>query len=140
MMRWCWAPCCAVVLSAVTLAQHQPQSAVRGTAQFDKSVIVSGLANPWELAWGPDDMLWVTERSGRRITRVHPATGERGVALTLGEASATGGQDGVLGMALHPELLRGTGNDYVYRALSVHRGDGHARGSRGATGRPAGQR
>jgi PQQ-dependent dehydrogenase (s-GDH family) len=118
MMRWCWAPWCAVVLSAVTLAQHPPQSAVRGTAQFDKSVIVSDLANPWELAWGPDDMLWVTERSGRRITRVHPATGERRVALTLGEASATGGQDGVLGMALHPELLRGTGNDYVYVAYT----------------------
>ena len=118
MMRWRWAPWCAVALSAVTLAQHPPQSVVRGTAQFDKSVIVSGLGNPWELAWGPDDMLWVTERSGRRITRVHPATGERRVALTIDEASAPGGQDGVLGMALHPELLRGTGNDYVYVAYT----------------------
>ena len=118
MMRWCWPLWCAVVLSAVTLAQHPPQSVVRGTEQFDKSVLASGLANPWELAWGPDDMLWVTERSGRRITRVHPATGERHVALTLGEASAPGGQDGVLGMALHPELLRGTGHEYVYVAYT----------------------
>jgi glucose/arabinose dehydrogenase len=75
MMRWGWPLSCAVVLSAVTLAQHPPQSVVRGTAQFDKSVLVSGLGDPWELAWGPDDMLWVTERSGKRITRVHPATG-----------------------------------------------------------------
>jgi PQQ-dependent dehydrogenase (s-GDH family) len=118
MMGWSWALWCAVMLSALAWAQYPPQSAVRGTARFDKSVIVSGLANPWELAWGPDDRLWVTERSGRRITRVHPATGERRVALTLGDASATGGQDGVLGMALHPELLRGTGNDYVYVAYT----------------------
>ena len=106
------------MLSVVMLAQHPPASVVRGTEQFDKLVIVSGLANPWELAWGPDDMLWVTERSGRQITRVHPATGERRVAVTVDEASAPGGQDGVLGMALHPELLRGTGNDYVYVAYT----------------------
>lgn len=100
------------------MAQHPPESAVRGTAQFEKSVVAAGLANPWEIAWGPDGMLWVTERTGRRITRVHPATGERRVALTVEEASAPGGQDGVLGMALHPELLRGTGNDYVYLAYT----------------------
>src|SRR5690606_23500986 len=63
-------------------------------------------------------MLWVTERTGKRITRIHPVTGERKVAITLDEASAPGGQDGVLGMALHPELLKSTGNDYVYVAYT----------------------
>ena len=32
--------------------------------------------------------------------------------------SAPGGQDGLLGLALHPELLKGTGNDYVYTAYT----------------------
>src|SRR5262249_46269002 len=36
------------------------------------------------------------------------------VAITIDEVSAPGAQDGLLGMALHPDLLRGTGNDYVY--------------------------
>ena len=31
---------------------------------------------------------------------------------------APGGQDGLLGLALHPELLKGTGNDYVYTAYT----------------------
>ena len=34
------------------------------------------------------------------------------------EVSAPGSQDGLLGMALHPELLQGTGNDYVYAAYT----------------------
>jgi PQQ-dependent dehydrogenase (s-GDH family) len=114
---------CAIAVSALALAQHGPESVVRGAKQFEKAVIVSGLANPWELTWGPDDRLWVTERSGRRITRIDVTTGERHVAVTLEEASAPGGQDGVLGMALHPELLRGSGHDYVYVAYTyVDRG------------------
>ena len=79
---------------------------------------MSGLANPWEVTWGPDGKLWVTERSGKRITRVDPATGQRTFATTIYEVSAPGGQDGLLGMALHPELLKGTGQDYVYVAYT----------------------
>src|ERR1700712_1106923 len=99
-------------------AQHEPESAIRGTKQFRKHEVVSGLAGPWELTWGPDGKLWVTERSGKRVTRVDPATGERTIAITIDEVSAPGGQDGLLGMALHPELLKGTGNDYVYLAYT----------------------
>ena len=28
-----------------------------GTKQFRKSVVVSGLAGPWEVTWGPDETL-----------------------------------------------------------------------------------
>ena len=99
-------------------AQDGPNSVLPGTKQFRKTVLVSGLAGPWELTWGPDNMLWVTERSGKRVTRVDPASGERSVAITIAEVSAPGSQDGLLGMALHPELLRGSGNDYVYVAYT----------------------
>ena len=86
--------------------------------RFRKTVVVSGLAGPWEVTWGPDNRLWVTERTGKRITLVDPATGERKTAITIAEVSAPGGQDGLLGMALHPELLRGTGKDFVYAAYT----------------------
>jgi PQQ-dependent dehydrogenase (s-GDH family) len=99
-------------------AQDGPETVLRGTKQFRKSVVVSGLAGPWEVTWGPDAKLWVTERTGKRVTRIDPATGERNVAITISEVSAPGGQDGLLGMALHPELLKGTGNDYVYIAYT----------------------
>ena len=104
--------------AGLALAQDGPDSVIRGTKQFRKRVLISGLAGPWELTWGPDKMLWVTERTGKRIIRVDPATGERHVAITIDEVSAPGGQDGLLGMVLHPELGTGTGNDFVYVAYT----------------------
>src|SRR3954453_23084864 len=108
---------CVAFFGAVS-AQDSPDSVMRGTKQFHKKVLVSGLEGPWEISWGPDNMLWVTERTGKRVTRINPGTGERSVAVTIAEVSAPGGQDGLLGMALHPELLKGTGNDYVYVAYT----------------------
>jgi PQQ-dependent dehydrogenase (s-GDH family) len=104
--------------SGSVLAQDGPDSVLRGTKQFSRKVVISGLDGPWELTWGPDRMLWVTERTGKRVTRVDPATGKSTVAITIDEVSAPGGQDGLLGMALHPDLLKGTGNDYVYIAYT----------------------
>jgi PQQ-dependent dehydrogenase (s-GDH family) len=108
----------AFLILGLGLAQDGPETVTRGTKQFRKSVLVSGLAGPWELTWGPDSMLWVTERTGKRITRIDPASGKGSVAITIDEVSAPGGQDGLLGMALHPELLANTGNNYVYAAYT----------------------
>src|SRR5436190_2222775 len=111
-----------VVLASVAFfvisAQNGPDSVTRGMKRFDKKVVVSGLAGPWELAWGPDNMLWVTERTGKRVTRIDPTTGDRTVAITIDEVSAPGGQDGLLGMAFDPDLLKGTGSAYVYVAYT----------------------
>src|SRR5205823_10071230 len=106
----------SLMFVGLALAQDGPESVLRGTKQFRKSVLVSGLAGPWELTWGPDNMLWVTERTGKRVTRIDPFTGERSIAITIDEVSAPGSQDGLLGMALHPELLKG--NNYVYVAYT----------------------
>jgi PQQ-dependent dehydrogenase (s-GDH family) len=105
-------------LSGWVWAQNPPETALRGTKRFRKRVVTSRLAGPWEITWGPDNMLWVTERTGKRIIRVDPATGARRTAITLQDVSAPGGQDGLLGLALHPELLKGTGNDFVYAAYT----------------------
>jgi PQQ-dependent dehydrogenase (s-GDH family) len=77
-------------------------------------VVASGLQNPWEVTWGPDNMLWVTERTGKRVTRIDPSNGARSVAIQIDEISAPGGQEGMLGLAMHPELLKGSGKDFVY--------------------------
>jgi PQQ-dependent dehydrogenase (s-GDH family) len=102
----------------VISAQDGPESVTLGTKQFRKKVLVTGLAEPWELTWGPDNMLWVTERTGKRVTRIDPASGERSVAITIAETTSAGGPDGLWGMALHPELLKGTGNDFIYVAYT----------------------
>lgn len=93
-------------MSPVAVEQGDP-------SLFSMRVLTTGLGNPWSVRWGPDDHLWVTERTEGRVARVHPVTGAKMVVLTL-EGVVTGPQQGLLGLVLHPELLQGTGNDYVY--------------------------
>src|SRR5687767_15846907 len=87
---------------------------------FTFRVVASGLSMPWEVVAGPDDHLWVTERTGRRVIRVHPGTGAVTPALIVDESYDPGASwhEGVLGLALHPDLLRSVGSDYVYVAYT----------------------
>jgi PQQ-dependent dehydrogenase (s-GDH family) len=89
-----------------------------GGPAFDLRVVTLGLFAPHEITWGPDNWLWLTERVGRRILRIEPASAARATVVTVDDAIQTAGQDGVMGLALHPELLQGTGNDYVYVAYT----------------------
>jgi PQQ-dependent dehydrogenase (s-GDH family) len=86
---------------------------------FSSRTLATGLENPWEITWGPDDMLWVTEKSAGRVTRVSPADGTKTTAVTIGDVLATpNSQDGLLGMALHPGLLKPGADQYVYVAYT----------------------
>jgi PQQ-dependent dehydrogenase (s-GDH family) len=107
-----------VTASALGLAQGGPETVRPETKRFDMRVVTTGLDNPWEVTWGPDGALWVTERSALRITRVDPQTGEKRVAASVRHLASATGPGGVLGMALHPQLLRGTGHDEVYVAMT----------------------
>jgi len=107
-----------VAATALTFAQPESPSLRNGTKRFAMRVVTAGLADPWEVAWGPDGMLWVTERPALRITRVDPTTGAHHVAATLDGTATAAGSGGVLGMALHPQLLRHTGHDEVYVAVT----------------------
>jgi PQQ-dependent dehydrogenase (s-GDH family) len=84
---------------------------------FAKRVVANGLREPFQIIWGPDDRLWVTERTAGRVTRVQPADGTKMPALTIPNL-LTDGPGGLLGMALDPGLLKGTGNDFVYLAYT----------------------
>lgn len=55
----------------------------------------------------------MTERTSGEITRIDPANGAQQVLVAI-EDVHIGPQHGLLGLALHPELMQGTGNDYVY--------------------------
>src|SRR5439155_16239790 len=103
----------ASVLRARGTTQGTPASAER----FVKRVVTTGLANPFQVVWGPDDYLWVTERTAGRVTRVLPSDGSTTLAVTIGDVLADG-PGGLLGMALDPGLLKGTGNDHVYVAYT----------------------
>jgi glucose/arabinose dehydrogenase len=80
-----------------------------GTSTVTASVLATNLDIVWELAWGPDNFLWMTERSGR-ISRVNPTTGQILPLLTLPDVTPTG-ESGLLGMVLHPQFAT---SPYVY--------------------------
>jgi PQQ-dependent dehydrogenase (s-GDH family) len=80
--------------------------------RFTSRVVASGFEDPWEVTYGPDGRLWITERVGKRDERVDPANGTRKVAITIDDVQQKLAQDGLLGLALHPQLLRGS--NYVY--------------------------
>jgi PQQ-dependent dehydrogenase (s-GDH family) len=105
------------------------QDAVPGAEPFAMRVVASGLENPWQMRWGPDGRLWVTERSGKRVVRINPADGSRTVALTIDDSLQRHSQDGVLGLALHSDLLKNRGADFVYVALThdIDPGEAEAR-------------
>ena len=70
-------------------------------AGFRVDTLVSGLDTPWEIAWGPDDMIWVTERGGT-LRRVDP---DSGLAASVESVEVTEiGESGLLGMAFHPDF------------------------------------
>ncbi len=78
----------------------------------------NSLNTPWEVIYGPDSMLWITERAARRVVRIHPNTAERDELVSISEAYQASTQDGLLGMALHPDLGKGLGSDFVYLAYT----------------------
>ncbi|RZM20221.1 MAG: T9SS type A sorting domain-containing protein, partial [Pedobacter sp.] len=77
--------------------------------------------HPFAMVMGPDDSLWLTERRGY-VMKVSVQNGGKHQLLdirSLVKFTTSGSsikQDGMFGIALHPELNKGTGNDFVYVA------------------------
>ncbi len=80
----------------------------------DTSTVIYGLDIPWEIQWGHDNHLWVTERFGR-VSRVDPATGAQDVILDISDQVIQSGESGLLGMELHPDF---DNNPFVYLAYT----------------------
>ncbi|MDP5077053.1 MAG: PQQ-dependent sugar dehydrogenase, partial [Nonlabens sp.] len=90
------------------------------------------VSNPYDIEVGPDGWLWVTERAsrngnvdnGERLVRINPTTGVKTTMLDLtGEVFSSAGQDGLMGMAIHPALYANpatTVNNYVYLAYTYY--------------------
>ncbi|WP_171840246.1 PQQ-dependent sugar dehydrogenase, partial [Listeria monocytogenes] len=64
--------------------------------------VISKLDIPWEIIWGPDNWIWMTEMGGR-VSRVNPETGEQKLLLQVPGIYAIH-EAGLHGMALHPNF------------------------------------
>ncbi|MEP7254262.1 MAG: PQQ-dependent sugar dehydrogenase [Ferruginibacter sp.] len=65
--------------------------------------VKSGLNYPWEILWGKDDHIWMTERGGR-ISKIDPKTGNSIFSSTINEVVSRN-EGGLLGMVQHPDFL-----------------------------------
>ncbi len=86
---------------------------IGGNETFTMRTIIANQRMPHDLVYGPDGNVWYTERFAGTVSFVNPITSVKRVVLTLGSAMVrTGGQDGLMGLALHPQFL--LGSPYVY--------------------------
>lgn len=87
----------------------QPSTVTVGNTTLDVRVVIQGTnANngvdiPWEIQWGPDDYIWMTERYGR-VSRLNPETGVRTTILDLTTTVYDNSESGLLGLQLHPDF------------------------------------
>ncbi|MDQ8006445.1 MAG: PQQ-dependent sugar dehydrogenase [Pedobacter sp.] len=77
--------------------------------ELKTKVLVSNLTLPWELVYGPDNLIWFTEKSGK-ISRINPSNSQVTALHTISEVRVQG-EGGLLGMALHPNF---SVNPFVY--------------------------
>lgn len=97
---------------------------------FTRSVLPGNLDFPWEIIYGPDDMLWISE-SGGLVSRVDPNTGERTVIFQAAdyypgspsETADCGANIGAntYGMALHQDFAN-EDSAWVYLFYSYNNG------------------
>jgi len=80
-------------------------------------IVKSGLDHPWEIIWGPDDHIWMTERDGK-ISRVDPSSGDVSLSFTVPDAQSNN-EGGLLGMALHPDFAQ---NGFLYIVYDYNNG------------------
>lgn len=87
------------------------------------------LKSAWELTYGPDDSLWVTENSSYLVDRINPQTGGKTLLIDLSSkrdfttSLSTWPQGGLMGMALHPSMYNEWPNPtkpWVYLAYVYH--------------------
>lgn len=82
---------------------------------LDRTVFLSGLSNPWDLAFLPSGEMLFTERGGRIAIRQ-----ASGTVVTIGRPSdvVVAGEGGLLGLAIDPQFST---NRFVYTCFSSNK-------------------
>ncbi len=104
---------------------------------FKRTVLSAAnvLSYPWEVAYGPDNYLWITEARGYKVYRMDPNTGGKTTVLDISQGASgyltpaehtafnvqfastqnPWPQGGFAGLTLHPKFLDATSpQNYVY--------------------------
>lgn len=100
-------------------------SRVQSNANYESTTdsvrtVLKGLNYPWEILWGKDDHIWMTERKGK-ISRIDPSTGKIVFSASVDEV-VSNNEGGMLGMVQHPDFLT---NGLFYVVYDYDSGNGY---------------
>ncbi len=96
---------CLIFTLITTQNLHAQTTVTLDSTVLTQREVTTQVQIPWEILWGPDDYIWATERRGQ-VLRINPTTGNTDVILNIQSTveGGTGGEPGMLGMALHPDF------------------------------------
>ncbi len=109
----------------ISIAQIQAQT-------FTRSELPTKLNIPWEICYGPDNYLWITEANGI-LSRVNPINGNKQIVFTAPDYFQGSSLEssrlcfkpkigaGTHGLALHPEFNK-TATAFLYMVYSYNHG------------------
>ena len=104
------------------------------SALFYMDTVAKNLGFPWEITYGPDDSLWITEARGYRVVRISstrnasqenvpvqqilklPLGSNGNPGPTFDRTIGTWPQGGMEGLAIHPEFKTDSMKQWVYIA------------------------
>ncbi|HRD40005.1 MAG TPA: PQQ-dependent sugar dehydrogenase, partial [Bacteroidia bacterium] len=99
---------------------------------FLRSELTTSLSTPWEITYGQDNYLWLTE-SGGRVSRIDPTVGTKTVVYTAADYFGGSAMEqstlcfqpnigaGTLGLTLHPDFPN-VNSSYIYFVYSYNNG------------------
>jgi glucose/arabinose dehydrogenase len=113
-----------LVLMIVNCTREPSAAADSGEPRLNRTMVLSGLGDPWDLAFAPDGAMLFTEKCRGLSVRLPDGKirllfGTKGAALEAGDLFCQG-QSGMLGVALDPEF-KGNRLVYVYMASNLNK-------------------
>lgn len=117
---------CVLTVTALSLRAQVVDST---SMLFNIDTVAKNLGYPWEITYGPDDSLWITESRGYRVLRIAatrtqtkknvPAQEVLKIPLGAGEinfdrSSNRWPQGGMQGLAIHPQFATNPLKRWVY--------------------------
>jgi PQQ-dependent dehydrogenase (s-GDH family) len=136
------------LLSIASFAQTNIDAGPKNEV-FRQTILIpssGNLSDPWEITYGPDDSLWITEAKGYRVKKVSPVNGGSRTVLDISfnstflpvadrpfnaqfDLASNNPQGGLMGMAIHPDFMKAVNPKrfifvaYVYDYLSTAGGN-----------------
>ena len=113
----------SVAVAAATPPPASPSATSDTAPKLTRTVVMTGLRDPWDIAFTPDGVMLFTEKCRGVSARLADGKtvrlfGTRGSAL-VAEDLFCRGQSGVHGIAVDPDFANGTRDIYVFMASNL---------------------